>query len=1794
MKKIFLLTVLVVFSIFFSGMTVVLNAQELPSGETVVSGAISISHDEQSMRIDQSSNQAIIEWQNFDIGQNNSVSFHQPSSNASALNRIISGNPTTLAGTLNANGNVYIVNENGVYFTSTSSITAQSFAASALALSNDDYLQNKLYFSSEQLNVSLASVINKGSITTLDGGFTALLGGAVNNEGSINANLGKVGVGAGQEIILDLSGDHFLQVAVPINEATIVLDNNEEEVDMLIKHAGISKGSDISLKVGTAKNILARAVNIPGELVATTATQSGGVITLGGGGRVVVAGNLIAKENGNINIEGDFVSLGGMVDVSGNTGGNITVSSQGETALSAELNASSTNANGGNIVITSSSNIVQSHGSMLNVSGLYNGGTVSLSSTKDFISSGDISASGTSLHGGRIDIEATNSIRLLSSSIDVSGATQGGLVRVGGSFQGSNNLARTSEQEELFLNRWNNLASINNAKNVLVSDGSDINISSSQGPAGTAVIWSDTETTMLGNINAIGTRGGAVEISSKDTLRHVGLSNINISEGGHLLLDPKNITIGDSASSQNWIYRGLIGYDYANTANNDTNNSYIRKADWFGSAVTTNDTNTLMAVGSWLGDGNNDASHNSGDVYLYQFDDSDFTNASLIGRIGDGYSGSKDLDIDNLEANDNFGVALSFDSDGNRLAIGSRLDDGLTGDIHTKYAGAVYLVSFDDTSYTNPTLLSTIGEGYTGTNDINLSLQGDNSGKAWGKNDTFGHSVALDGDGDRLAVGVPGDEGWNLVEASRNSGSVFLFTFSDTSFTDGKLVGRMGYGYNNAVTPTPPCVSASTCTTLGKDFDTSSSSNWTTGTHDASDAFGQAVSLNDDASVIAIGAPGDDGYSTSANDSSKNNYGAVHLFQFSDSDFSSPSIIGTIGSGYTGTNNVNASLAVDDNFGLSLSLDKDADRMAVGLLDDANGDGTVNAGAVHLYSFSSTNSFTGASLTGTIGSGYTGSKDVDMASYLESSDKFGGAVALDGDGNRLIVGAPWDDGTGNGNPGAVYLFKFDDTSYANGALYSRIGKGYSSTGGSNYDMDVVTDNDVVNNGSADGTQTYLNTGQDWFGRGVALDGDGDRLAIVAQRDDGLNDDDDYQNTGAVYLFTFDDSNFTNTTLKGIIGQGYSGTYSLNLGDTHDHFYSVALDGDGDRLVASQYQGDGVGGGKTGDVFTIKFDDTDFTNPQLVGSIGRGFSGTHDLAISTSGSDLTGTGLALNDDGSRLAIGVEREDGNGDGGSLNDIGAVYLVSFSDTSFSSPTLTGTIGADYTGTNDLDLSPDASVTANRILSQGDYFGNNLSLTKDNKLLAVGATRDDGANSDADNTGAIHLFKFADSDFSTPEYKGSIGKDYSGTFSLDLTSNQLGSAAFDGDGTRLAIASKAATGDDVFMIGFDDTNLTNPTLKFTLGYGQTDTNELDVSDHGLANGDTFGASLAMDDYGKLLVVGATNDDGANNASQTATGSKQTGAVYLFSETTLEGLSYTDFSSSDLVVNATELKELLNDNVNVTLQANTDITVNSALTVTGTGTLNLHAGRDVDINKTIDTAGNLQIIASDTAVDVVDAQRDSGAADILAAYESDGSTAISITASDLDIQLRDGSGVTNASMGNIELATVTATTGNLQSANFVGTGAVVADKDYDGSTTATITTDGTVSGLTLVGSDLSLAQSAEFLTASVGADKDVTVDYNISGFTSSEMNLLNGSGDVEESVTADINSTGQDNDTGVQEEESEDKITIKEKIDKKVFDDLLRIVSFISVDGTSSATLLQQQIIKSFTKVDAMSIQRL
>ena len=1222
---------------------------ELPSGNTTIIGDISISSDTQTMTIDQQSDQAIIEWNSFNIGENNTVTFQQPSTSASALNRVISGNPTTLAGALNANGKVFVVNENGVYFTPTATINAHSFAASTLSLSNENFLNNIFSFNSSNQS-SLQSIINKGSITTLDGGFTALLGGAINNEGTINANLGKLGLGAGKEITLDLSGDKFLQVAVPIELATTILDDENNDVKALIQHAGSSNAHTIDIDIGSAKTALNNAVFIPGNLVATTASQENGVITLGGSTAPInVLGNMTAKE-GLVNIDAGLISFTGKVDVSGEDSGNANFASIGNIYLDGSIDASSTVAQGGNITLSSSNKIIQTSNSTLDASGT-EGGDINISA-KNFETSGNIIAAGLNGVGGQLDIEASSKATLYTSNLDASGTSRGGLVRIGGAFQGSNDLTRTTAQEETFINRWGILPSMKNAQFVFINKGAIIDVASSNGDAGTAIIWSDQETTMLGKILATGTIGGSVEISSKDTLRHIGLNDISISAGGHLLLDPKNITIGDVGTSKNWTYQSII-----------------------------------------------DSSANS----------------------------AVDLTSFNMANDDQFGMSgVRLSGDGTKLGVLSRLDDG----------------------------------------------------------------------------------------------------------------------YND----------------------------------------------------------------------SSNNYPALYLFQFSDTNFSNPTLRGIIGKGY-----------------------------------DA--------------------------LSGT----HPGSLDFEFP----SNDPYPVQFDLDYDGDRLVLGAP---------------------------IHNAPGK-----------------------------------------------------------------------AGSVYTIKFDDTNFTNPTIVGHISETPNAAYSQNL--------------------------------------------------QLLDLFNQGFGG----------------GIALNSDGSRMAVAV--------------LEGIHLISFSDTNFTSPTITRVLWAESSSTP-YSYNSTFPITSINYHTLGDNIPYNLNLTDDATALSFTGSEN-------------NIVTFSDNNFSNPSLALQFAHDCSSctgnnniSFDAPAGGNRgVRAHALSGDGRTLLISSNTSGDYIIKAYGFSDTSFSNPTL---------------ISSFYALNGADV-QKMALSSDGSNLALGYTSG----------------GVELLTSSNYLDGTAYTEDSSSDITISVDALEALLDTNVNVTLQANTDIIINAPITTTGTGTLSLHAGRDVDINKSISTSGNLAIIASDTSANnVVSAQRDSGTGDILAAYESDGTTSISLSASDLDITLNNGSGVSNASMGNIELATITATTGTLQSANFSGSGAAVSDKAHDGTTSATVATTGSVSGLTLVGSDLALVNTAAFTSATIGAAKDATVDYDLSGYLSSTMDVTDTSSTaITESVTAAITGTSSSS-SSIENNNVEVTSNDQTEIVENMIGDINKIVPFVSVDAivgsNMSLQLAREANIQSTPNTEGLGFQSL
>ncbi|HEY3196571.1 MAG TPA: filamentous hemagglutinin N-terminal domain-containing protein, partial [Nitrospirales bacterium] len=168
------------------------SALALPQGGTVAAGAATITTPTAtSMRIDQATDRAIVDWTRFNIAANESVRFQQPSASAIALNRVSGQEPSAIFGSLSANGQIFLLNPSGILFGSSSRVDVGALTASTLTMTNQDFL-NRQYRFTQDPSAANAAVVNQGVITAGPGGYVALLGAAAHNEGVIQAQLGSI------------------------------------------------------------------------------------------------------------------------------------------------------------------------------------------------------------------------------------------------------------------------------------------------------------------------------------------------------------------------------------------------------------------------------------------------------------------------------------------------------------------------------------------------------------------------------------------------------------------------------------------------------------------------------------------------------------------------------------------------------------------------------------------------------------------------------------------------------------------------------------------------------------------------------------------------------------------------------------------------------------------------------------------------------------------------------------------------------------------------------------------------------------------------------------------------------------------------------------------------------------------------------------------------------------------------------------------------------------------------------------------------------------------------------------------------------------------------------------------------------------------------------------------------------------------------------------------------------------------------------------------------------------------
>jgi len=267
---------------------------------------------------------------------------------------------------------------------------------------------------------------------------------------------------------------------------------------------------------------------------------------------------------------------------------------------------------------------------------------------------------------------------------------------------------------------------------------------------------------------------------------------------------------------------------------------------------------------------------------------------------------------------------------------------------------------------------------------------------------------------------------------------------------------------------------AFTQTQLGSDIDGEAAGDWS----------GNSVSMNSAGDRVAIGANGNDGTASDA--------GHVRIYEYSNSSWSQ------LGSDIDGE-------AAGDNSGYSVSINSAGDRVAIGAYGN---DGTGSyAGHVRVYEYSN-------SSWSQLGS------DIDGEA---AGDNSGNSVSMKSAGDRVAIGAPYNDGTGS-NAGHVRVYEYSNSSW------TQVGA----------DID----------GEAAG---------DYSGFSVSINSAGDRVAIGGNLNDGTG-----SNAGHVRVYEYSNSSWSQ------LGSDIDGeAASDNSGN------SVSINSAGDRVAIGAYNNSGT-------------------------------------------------------------------------------------------------------------------------------------------------------------------------------------------------------------------------------------------------------------------------------------------------------------------------------------------------------------------------------------------------------------------------------------------------------------------------------------------------------------------------------------------------------------------------------------------------------------------------------------------
>ncbi|WP_296249978.1 filamentous hemagglutinin N-terminal domain-containing protein, partial [uncultured Stenotrophomonas sp.] len=523
------------------------GAQSLPQNGQIITGSASINSSGNMLNVNQSTQSALIQWQNFNIGAGNLVRFELPSPQAVSINQVTGGMASVIAGNMTSNGHVFLLNPSGIAFTGTANVNVGGLLASTLnvgmpSLPVDGGPLPPVFLLAGGGNG--ATISNNGGTLTASAGGISLVGGAVSNSGLISAANGNIDLVAASSTLVtreaSSAGNVRLSFAATAASTAVAIG---------VINTGTLSARNIGMNAMVGLGLASHGINTGGTIIANAIDAGDGVLTIRSNAPVLssatITTNTAAIVGSSIDIAGGSISANGAL-LTANTG-NVNVNGTVEadmielTAATASQGSSGSLQGAVQLDVQGTANLGSVYNRIDAVAGTV-GGDLTLVTHSALSNSGALQVTGstrvTAVASGASTFEAAGDITLDNPQNQFGGsvALKGGTVKL--SSQGNLRLGDVDAQA----------LAVSSGGSISQSTATAINVDTTSSFAATNGITLGQGGNVFGGAVTL-QAGGAAQVVADGTLRFGTIAVGSLSASGTTIYLPQSLT---TQGAQSW------------------------------------------------------------------------------------------------------------------------------------------------------------------------------------------------------------------------------------------------------------------------------------------------------------------------------------------------------------------------------------------------------------------------------------------------------------------------------------------------------------------------------------------------------------------------------------------------------------------------------------------------------------------------------------------------------------------------------------------------------------------------------------------------------------------------------------------------------------------------------------------------------------------------------------------------------------------------------------------------------------------------------------------------------------------------------------------------------------------------------------------------------------------------------------------------------------------------------------------------------------------------------------------